>query len=110
MRALDDPQPFVFGHGRHRRHEAAPDRSGEVDITPIENPDRGPGVDHGLDDLQTVLHRARYPVPLGDDKLGVVVEVIEGAGKLRPSDHALATRRVGINHVAVDALKRSDLI
>jgi hypothetical protein len=62
--ALDDAQPFVFGHGGHHRHEAAPHRRGEVDIAAIQNINHGSGVDDGLDDLQAVPHRARGAIPI----------------------------------------------
>jgi hypothetical protein len=83
--ALDDPQALVLGHGRHHRHEAAPHRRFEVDIAAVENPDRGSGIDHGLDDLQAVPHRARRPVPFGNHKLVAGVEVFERAGAVQPS-------------------------
>src|SRR5271163_1520658 len=88
--ALDDPQAFVLGHCRHHRHETPPHRGGEVDIAAVENLDRGSGVDHRFDDLQTVPHRARGAIPFGNHKLVAAVEVIEGAGELRASGHALA--------------------
>src|SRR3984893_14310850 len=91
--ALDDPQAFVLGHCRHHRHETPPHRGGEVDIADIaavEHLDRGSGVDHRFDDLQTVPHRARGAIPFGNHKLVAGVEVIEGAGELRASGHAFA--------------------
>ncbi len=83
--ALDDPQALVLGHRRHHRHEAAPHRGFEVDSAAVENLDRGSCVDHSLDDLQAVLHRARRPVPFGNHKLVAGVEVIEGGGHPFPN-------------------------
>jgi hypothetical protein len=80
-----------------------------VDIAAVENLDRGPGVDHGLDDPQAVPHRARRPVPFGNHKLVAGVEVIEGAGKLRASGHALAGCGVGIDHAASETFERLGL-
>jgi hypothetical protein len=75
--ALDDSLALVLSHGRHHRHETAPHGSFKVYIAPIENLDRGSGVDHGLDDLQAVPHRARRSVPFGSHKLVASVEVCE---------------------------------
>src|SRR5271156_2094382 len=102
--ALDDPQAFVLGHCRHHRHETSPDGGGEVDIAAVEHLDRGSGVDHRFDDLQTVPHRARGAIPFGNHKLVAGVEVIEGAGELRASGHAFAGCRVRIDHRATEAL------
>ncbi len=107
--AHDDPQTLVLGHSRQHRHEAAPHRGFEVDIAPVENPDRGSGVDHGLDDLQAIPHRARRPVPFGDHQLVDRGEVIERAGKFGASGHALARRFVGIDRGAAEALQRLGL-
>ena len=40
------PKAFVLRHSGHHRHEAAPHRRGEVDITAIQNFNHGSGVDH----------------------------------------------------------------
>jgi hypothetical protein len=78
--ALDDAQAFVFGHCGHHRHEAAPHRGGKVDIAAVENLDRGSGIDHGLDDLQAVPHRARGPVPFGNHKLDATWRAARAVG------------------------------
>jgi hypothetical protein len=79
-----------------------PHRGGEVDIAAVEHLDRGSGVDHRFDDLQTVPHRARGAIPFGNHKLVAGVEVIEGAGELRASGHASVGCRVWIG--ATEAL------
>ena len=78
-------------------------------IAAVENFDRGSGVDHGLDNLQAIPHRAGCPVPFGNYQLVARVEFVEGFGERRSSGHVLAGRLVGINRVATEALERLGL-
>jgi hypothetical protein len=107
--ALDDAQAFVLGHGGHHRHKATPHGGGEVDIAAVENLDGRARVDHVLNDLQAVPHRARGAIPFRDHQRVAAVKLVEHGDQLRASGHALARRRIGTDRVATGALQRLDL-
>ena len=109
MGALDDALAFVFRHcGKHRR-EAAPHRGFEVDIVAVEHLHGRPGVDYRLDDLQAVPHRARGAIPFGDNENVAFVDVLKRGGQFGASDHAVAGRGIGIDHLTTSTFQRVDL-
>ena len=107
--ALDDAKSLIFRHSGHHRHEAAPYRGREVDVAAIKNLDAGSGVDHSLDDLQAVPHRARGAIPFSDHELVAAIELLEGGGQLRTTGKRFPGRGIRKDARAPGALQRLEL-
>jgi hypothetical protein len=107
--ALDDAEPFILRHGRHHRHEAAPHRGREVYIAAIKDFDDGSGVDHGLDNLRAVPHRARGAIPFGNHKLVAAIKNVEGGSKFATPRKRFARCRIGIDARTTGAFQRLEL-
>ena len=105
-RSLDDSLPFVFRHGAQQSDETAAERRGQIQVRLVEHLHEAAARMDPLDDGDTVQHRARGAIPLGDDEHVAGAEFIDGLLELRATLGVLAARLLAEDEIALSSAMR----
>lgn len=107
--AFNDAVAFVFSQRRQECEKPAPNWRGEIQPRLVERLDCRFAYRDLPDDLNTVHHGARGPVPLGKDQCVAGIEGCNGFGKFGAIAGAATGRLFGEDAMAAGLRQRRDL-